>query len=147
MEKNKSLKDRILALKAAGYSYKEIQKELGCSKGTICYHVGIGQKNKTGQRRRDGRTKVRKFLQEYKAGKKCSDCGEDYPYWMLEFDHLKDKSFTIGQFSSKTVDIEKIKLEIEKCDIVCSNCHRNRTFHRNLKDGGNIDWENSSYPE
>jgi len=146
--KNKiSLKDQILELKTQGYSYKEIKEKLGCSKGTICYHVGVGQKDKTGQRRSDGRTKIRKFLQEYKAGKKCADCGEDYPYWMLEFDHLRDKSFTIGQFSSKTVDLEKIKIEIEKCEIVCSNCHRNRTFNRSIKDGFGVSWENCNYPE
>jgi transposase len=145
--KNKTLKEQIIELKNKGYSYNEIKKELGCSKATICYHVGVGQKEKTDNRRRDGRTKVRKYLQEYKAGKKCADCGENYPYWMLEFDHLKDKKFTIGQFSSKTVDLDIIKLEIEKCDVVCSNCHRNRTFQRSLKNGDNVDWDNCKYPE
>lgn len=145
MKHKKSLKDKILELKSKGYSYNQIKAQLGCSKGTICYHVGIGQRNKTGKRRRDGRNKVRKYLQEYKSQKCCADCGENYPYWMLEFDHLRDKEFTIGKFSSKTVDIEKIKIEIEKCEVVCSNCHRNRTFNRNLKGGGDVDWDSLDY--
>jgi hypothetical protein len=143
----KSLKEQILELKASGHSYLEIKNKLGCSKGTICYHLGIGQKDKTGTRRRDGRNRIRKFLQEYKSGKRCADCGEDYPYWMLEFDHLRDKSFTIGRFSSKTTNLEIIKDEISKCEIVCCNCHKNRTFHKSIKNGGDVDWETCKYPD
>ena len=145
--KQKTLKEKILELKAKGCSYNIIKEKLGCSKGTICYHVGVGQKDKTGKRRRDGRSRIRKFLQEYKSDKRCVDCGEDYPYWMLEFDHLKDKKFTISQFSSKTLDLEIIKEEISKCEIVCCNCHKNRTFHRSIKFGGDVSWESCRYPE
>lgn len=103
--------------------------------------MGVGQKDKFKKRRKNCRTKVRKFLQEYKSGKKCVDCGEIYPYWILEFDHLRDKKFTISQFKSKTVNLKIIKEEIAKCDIVCSNCHKNRTFYRSLKNGDSVDWE------
>lgn len=40
-------KDDILRLRDEGKSYGEIQKELGCSKGTIAYHLGEDQKVKT----------------------------------------------------------------------------------------------------
>lgn len=143
----KTLKEQILELRTKGYSYNQIKAKLGCSKGTIAYHVGVGQKDKNSKRRIDGRNKIRKFLHEYKSGKKCVDCGEDYPYWMLEFDHLRDKSFTISQFRLKTIDLNIIKEEIAKCDIVCANCHRNRTFNRSIKNGGDVAWENCNYPE
>lgn len=126
-------KDEIIRLGKEGKSYREIQKILGCSKGTIAYHLGMGQKEKMLSRQRMIRTKVSAFIQEYKQGKKCSDCKEDYPYWMLEFDHLDNKSFTISHYRSHTVDLELIKKEIEKCEIVCANCHKNRTFLRNIK--------------
>jgi hypothetical protein len=45
------MKEEILKLKSEGKSYKEIQKLLGCSKGTISYHCGVGQKEKTKTRR------------------------------------------------------------------------------------------------
>lgn len=144
--KEKSLKEKILELKACGHTYNQIKEKLECSKGTISYHIGIGQKDKTGKRRRDGRNLIRKFIQEYKSGKRCTDCGEDYPYWMLEFDHLKDKKFTIGTFSSKTVNLEVVKKEISKCEIVCCNCHKNRTFNRSIKTGGDVSWESCKYP-
>ena len=42
---------QIEALRLQGYSYKDIQNTLNCSKGTISYHLGKGQKEKTKQRR------------------------------------------------------------------------------------------------
>ena len=43
-------RDKIIELRAQGKSYREIQQELGCSKGTIAYHCGPGQKQKTRER-------------------------------------------------------------------------------------------------
>jgi 5-methylcytosine-specific restriction endonuclease McrA len=40
------VKNQILELRNKGYSYDYISKKLNCSKGTICYHCGEGQKNK-----------------------------------------------------------------------------------------------------
>lgn len=142
------LKDQILQLKAEGYSYRQIQDKLGCSKGTIAYHVGIGQKDKTQNRTKEYRTKVRKYIQEYKAGKRCADCKEDYPYWLLEFDHIgKDKNFNISEFSEHSTSIETIKEEINKCELVCCNCHRNRTFMRQTSDARYVGIDFCNYPE
>lgn len=41
-----TLKERIIWLREKGYSYKRIENKLRCSKGTISYHVGEGQKRK-----------------------------------------------------------------------------------------------------
>jgi 5-methylcytosine-specific restriction endonuclease McrA len=56
------MKEQILKLKAEGKSYNEIKQILNCSKGTIAYHCGIGQKEKTTIRRkkRDKNLIVRK---------------------------------------------------------------------------------------
>jgi len=132
------MKNKILFLYKKGLSYREIQKKLGCSKGTISYHCGVGQKEKTRKRARDKRGELKKYIQEYKQGKKCVDCREDYPYWILEFDHLKDKKFTIGAFYNYTNSLLKLKKEIEKCDVVCANCHKNRTYKRLFKNESNI---------
>jgi transposase len=124
------MKDEILKLHADGKSYRQIQAILGCSKGTIAYHLGVGQKDKTRQRARDKRGQITKLLQEVKQNTPCYDCKENYPYWIMEFDHLGDKSFTIAHYRSHTSDLEKVKKEIAKCDVVCSNCHKNRTYLR-----------------
>lgn len=50
-------KEEILRLRELGYSYKQIEKEIGCSRGTISYHLGDGQKEKTRNRHRKYRGK------------------------------------------------------------------------------------------
>lgn len=55
---------------------------------------------------------------------KCVICGYDTCKQALEFHHRnpKEKEFHIAELRSKT--IEAIKIELEKCVILCANCHR-----------------------
>jgi len=60
------------------------------------------------------------------------DCGEDDPI-VLEFDHLPEfeKKFNISHaISGSTRSWRLIKSEIDKCEVVCSNCHKRRTARR-----------------
>ena len=60
----------------------------------------------------------------------CKDCGSKDPR-VLEFDHLGDKSFNVSRaVSGSTRSWKLIQEEINKCDIVCANCHRIRTQER-----------------
>ena len=133
------MKEQILECRVRGMSYREIQQKLGCSKGTIAYHLGVGQKDRAQHRQRDRRSAIRKFLQEAKC-KPCADCGESYPYWIMQFDHIRGKSFQLSS-SANCRTIDEIKDEVSKCEVVCANCHHNRTFTRRLKDGADVDWE------
>jgi 5-methylcytosine-specific restriction endonuclease McrA len=79
--------------------------------------------------------KISKFVLDFKKNGKCSDCGflgKDYPE-VLDFDHLRDKKFNISEYRRYTSGFNKVKEEISKCDLVCSNCHRIRTVKRKLK--------------
>ena len=130
--KNKH-KDKIIQLRAEGKTYGEIQKILGCSKGTISYHVGEGQKEKSANTRNRLRTKITEYVQKYKESIGCIDCGEKYPYYMLDLDHIRDKKFGINKFKDSTNSLEKVKEEMLKCEVVCANCHRIRTQNRRNK--------------
>ena len=57
----------------------------------------------------------------------CTDCGEADSV-VLEFDHLRDKAANIGRLMTGTW--KRIAAEIEKCEVVCANCHRRRTYAR-----------------
>lgn len=148
-----TIKEQILKLRDEGKSYREIEKIVGCSKGTVAYHCGPGQKIKTLERVTERRSKARQFMQKYKTENNvCADCKESYPYWILEFDHLGNKDFTIGK-QGREKSIEILKQEIAKCEVVCANCHRNRSFTRQLAKGSNIDkkqiedtWEQQNAP-
>ena len=127
------LSEAILRLRAEGKTYNQIKAELGCSKGTISYYLGVGQKEKSLTRQKFGRSKAIKFLQTLKSTTPCTDCGERYPYWVMDFDHLSDKEFGLAKVWGKTKSLDRIKTEIEKCEIVCANCHRDRTNVRQLQ--------------
>jgi hypothetical protein len=68
------------------------------------------------------------YLLEYFRDHPCRDCGESDPV-VLEFDHLGDKSFNVTQ-KLEDRNWQVILAEIEKCEVVCANCHRRRTAHR-----------------
>jgi hypothetical protein len=68
------------------------------------------------------------YLIEFFSVHPCIDCGEQDPV-VLEFDHLGSKSFSIGGNLSDR-SWQSILNEIEKCEVVCANCHRRRTSRR-----------------
>jgi hypothetical protein len=60
---------------------------------------------------------------EYLGGV-CKQCGWKECLWGLEFHHRdeKQKSFVINENYSLSWD--KLKSELDKCDLLCANCHR-----------------------
>lgn len=81
------------------------------------------------------REQTRIFITEYKIGKPCMDCKKIYPHYVMDFDHLPQfkKEIEIGQ-RGRQFSIERLLKEFEKCELVCANCHRERTWKR--KNGG-----------
>lgn len=67
------------------------------------------------------RYKIKVMAVEYKGGK-CSRCGYRKSIRALEFHHLdpEHKEFCIA---GSHLSWESIRKELDKCDIVCSNCH------------------------
>jgi hypothetical protein len=61
----------------------------------------------------------------------CRDCGIAYPSYVMDFDHRPEeiKLFTVGD-SARKYGWATVLAEIAKCDVVCSNCHRERTHQR-----------------
>jgi len=60
---------------------------------------------------------------------RCKDCKENDPI-VLQFDHLRDKTHNISEMLNKALKWETIQKEIDKCEIVCANCHARRTSQR-----------------
>lgn len=75
------------------------------------------------------RSEIREFVRNIKESKPCSDCNQNYPYYVMDFDHLEKKEHNIS-FLAATGRIGKLKLELEKCEVVCANCHRIRSHSR-----------------
>lgn len=61
----------------------------------------------------------------------CMDCGQRYPYYVMDLDHVRGKKVMhVGSMASRRFSLEKLRQEIAKCDPVCANCHRVRTWNR-----------------
>lgn len=66
----------------------------------------------------------RRIINEAK-GVPCHDCEGSFPPYVMEFDHVRgEKLFNIG--SQGQGRVERLEIEIAKCDVVCANCHRER---------------------
>lgn len=74
------------------------------------------------------------YLRRLKTETPCADCGLHFPYYMMEFDHVKAPPKK-GNGKKKRVSINAMSfadmlVELDKCDIVCANCHSARTHFR-----------------
>ena len=61
----------------------------------------------------------------------CADCGGRFPSCAMDFDHRdpRQKRYTVSRMVGRA-GTERIMAEVAKCDIVCANCHRDRTYRR-----------------
>lgn len=84
-------------------------------------------KTVTYKRKTDQRQETQKFVLGYLKEHPCVDCGEK-DLVVLDFDHVRGKKFRgISQMVRHGNSLDLIKLEIEKCDVRCANCHRRKT--------------------
>ena len=87
------------------------------------------------ERRRADRVRKqagKELIREYKD-KPCADCGNSYPFYVMQFDHVSgEKVAGISRFVSNRQWKKAIE-EIEKCEVVCANCHAERTYIRQAK--------------
>ena len=75
------------------------------------------------------RQRKREFVYAYLLAHECIVCGESDPV-VLQFDHIepKTKSERISKMIfSSSYKLEDIKKEINKCQILCANCHARKT--------------------
>ena len=108
-------------------SLKKVAKITGRSFETVQKYVKTKQKVKTVTSSESvilwrKRTKIK--LIEYKGGK-CEKCGYDKCVGALEFHHLdpNEKDFNISK-SGHSRSWKRVKDELDKCILLCSNCHK-----------------------
>ncbi len=81
---------------------------------------------KARKRNKHNRESIKKYLWEYLEDHPCVDCGEKDPI-VMDFDHKRDKIAAISSFIKGNYSLEKVKIEIQKCEVRCANCHRRKT--------------------
>ncbi len=71
--------------------------------------------------------KMRAEYYEWKKTLKCSRCGYD-DYRALQFHHHSDKEHNVADMVRKSMCLESIKKEANKCEVLCANCHQIEHF-------------------
>ena len=67
------------------------------------------------------------YIKKVKSESKCEKCGENHPA-CLDFHHIRDKKFQISQARYKATSLQETVEEINKCIILCANCHRKHHY-------------------
>lgn len=95
------------------------------------YTKGHYQKHKKfyKERNQERRKKALSFVNELKNNP-CVDCKKKYPPYVMDFDHIRNKNLNISTLANRQKSIKQIVKEVKKCELVCSNCHRIRTYKR-----------------
>lgn len=72
--------------------------------------------------------KRKQIVQELKSNCSCAKCGDTRGY-VLDYHHIDPnvKDATVARLTSNSTKIETALAEIEKCIVLCANCHRE--FH------------------
>ena len=126
---------KIKELYSKGYSNDTLSKEFTVSKYEIRKHTkdlkrysrfddSLTKKQKTAIMVSERRRKLKDMAIKYKGGK-CEKCGYNKCNGALDFHHLNplEKDFSISS-TGTTKSFERIKKELDKCILVCANCHR-----------------------
>ncbi len=122
-----SVKDRCIChMKKSPVSLATLREEVKkcivvCSN---CHRkMHYPDKNREWNAKDERKNAARLMVWEYKKEFRCK-CGEDHPS-CLEFHHVSgNKEKNISKMAKDGYALKTIKTEIEKCEVICSNCHR-----------------------
>lgn len=119
-----------------GDGYRSIANRLGLTRDYVRYYlqddgVVITNNKRSKSHRKDRAGTNKRVIWEILRRVGCEVCGEKNPL-VLEFDHInpEDKSAEMTSLISKGAGLERLLDELEKCRIVCANCHRIHTFEQ-----------------
>lgn len=92
------------------------------------------ERHKVNQRLREWRQRIKAMIRKAKD-KPCQDCHVAYPWYVMDFDHLPGniKLAVPSRLVKTGWSVRKIRAELAKCDVVCANCHRERTHKRYIQ--------------
>jgi hypothetical protein len=112
---------------------KRATKVMGICK--ICYEKYYGSIEDREKKRKEANgalharrvEKCKEYIKQHLQKNPCVDCGND-EWEVLEFDHIDPqcKNENISQIM-KRGSLSVLEHEIEKCEVVCANCHKKRT--------------------
>ncbi|MBU3923558.1 MAG: hypothetical protein KJ592_01435 [Nanoarchaeota archaeon] len=106
--------------------YKDIKERRACRRR---WYAGNKKSEKGHIKRR--KLEIKKWFCKHKSNLSCLKCGESHVA-TIDFHHsFGDKEKNISKMVADGYSIDRIKEELEKCEVLCSNCHRKIHFKNN----------------
>lgn len=144
--KNKKEKKKICPGSSVGKKVKMKKKCIICGKEfetmpkgyarKYCFQCSPSYSKNNNNERAKSITAIRHAIKQqlvrYKGGK-CELCGYDKCLGALQFHHLdpNKKDFNPSkEYNRGAPDMDKLKQEIDKCQLLCANCHSEVHFNR-----------------
>lgn len=97
------------------------------------------QRNLTSERKRLGDLR-RRYRHRYQEAVRiaksvpCADCKVSYPYYVMDLDHVRGEKVAdinaLARVHRGIKGLRALEDEIKKCEAVCANCHRMRSYIR-----------------
>ena len=126
------LRENNLHTKLNNYEYKNCaicDNELQGNQRKFCSNNCKSKafyKNSNSSKKQHKKGVQRKLFLIEKMGGKCQECGYNKNLAAFDFHHRdrNEKKFSLDMKTLSNKKLEEILLEASKCDIICSNCHR-----------------------
>lgn len=102
-----------------------------------CKRAWMKSYNSTEKRKADRKSRnvakrdeLIKWFAALKEASPCLDCGQSYRWYVMDYHHRdrRTKRAVVYKVLTNTLSKTSTLREIAKCDLLCSNCHRERTF-------------------
>lgn len=121
-------KDKILARK------KELRKEHPGRNKTNCKKHYLANKDYFIEKNRKRREQGYDWINKYKSKLSCIECGESN-IACLDFHHIDptQKTRTVSQMVNRGCSEKRLLEEIDKCIVLCANCHRKLHCGKEIK--------------
>lgn len=134
---NLSIRDQLsIERYNTGEGYQAIAKRLGLKRELVRYYLKPIEQDKEENRRSAKNRKSRantnkRVIWTILSRVGCEICGEKNPM-VLEFDHIdpSEKTGSMSALISNGYNLDRLLDELDKCRIICANCHRIHTFEQ-----------------
>lgn len=123
-----------------GITRNEVARAYNVASSTVCENTKQSVRIKKNSRNKKIKELRKDFFNEYYADKSCFCCGLT-DVKCFENHHLNpsQKEFNIGSEKIRKNNIGKLRQELDKCVVLCANCHR--IAHWEERNGGGETWE------
>lgn len=114
-----------------GYSKADIEAEIGkcqllCANCHRKEHASVSSPDPGGEPATKEQ-RLRRMTRKYKRIRGCQRCSETDPV-CLQFHHVESKRMGVGEMIANSCPETDVRAEMEKCVVLCANCHRKEHY-------------------